>query len=436
MSDSRDPVNGPAPDSPADAKPIEAKPVEASSPQQDCPEPQGWYALPEEAPQENIESPLKDAGVFQLLTAGTLLISLFVVIVAALGLGDDIVFLITSAFQSVPFVPLTLFAYAEQRIPAFRMLTYGYWLLAALGITGLLCILTLFVLAHSSIGSPGDSGATPEQLLLRPENLLLGFLSFVLFGASLLVGISGFTPPVRWFAARLLPFDSNSFVHATALATVFFLGTAMFVPLLVLRTPPLLHLQELFAANHKEGDSGVEMRATVYGCLWLVASAIAAVGYPIRRTLPEALARLGVVKPRLRDIGLAVVATPLLVGLSVCMDPAIDMLWSHFGWTHTDMEQVKKLFQFTGDPVGVVVLAVTAGIGEELVFRGILQPRLGILLTNIVFAGFHALQYNWDGLLSVFVLGLVFGLVRKYSNTTTSAIVHGCFDFALLAFGL
>jgi membrane protease YdiL (CAAX protease family) len=44
----------------------------------------------------------------------------------------------------------------------------------------------------------------------------------------------------------------------------------------------------------------------------------------------------------------------------------------------------------------------------------------------------HAYQYHWDALCSVFITGLVLGLIRKKTNTTVSAIVHGGFDFVLI----
>ena len=61
-----------------------------------------------------------------------------------------------------------------------------------------------------------------------------------------------------------------------------------------------------------------------------------------------------------------------------------------------------------------------------------MQPRLGILLSNLLFTALHAWQYNWDGLLSVFLIGLVLGVIRKKTNTTTSAVVHGTYDFTLI----
>ena len=41
----------------------------------------------------------------------------------------------------------------------------------------------------------------------------------------------------------------------------------------------------------------------------------------------------------------------------------------------------------------------------------------------------HAFQYGVDALLSVFIIGLILGIIRARSNTTTSAIVHGVYDF-------
>jgi membrane protease YdiL (CAAX protease family) len=79
-----------------------------------------------------------------------------------------------------------------------------------------------------------------------------------------------------------------------------------------------------------------------------------------------------------------------------------------------------------------VLIGVTAGVGEEMAVRGLLQPRIGLFASNLVFTSLHAFQYGPDALLSVFVIGLILGIVRARSNTTTSAIVHGVYDFALV----
>ncbi len=64
--------------------------------------------------------------------------------------------------------------------------------------------------------------------------------------------------------------------------------------------------------------------------------------------------------------------------------------------------------------------------------RGVLQPRLGILLSNLFFIALHAFQYHWNTLLVIFVVGLALGILRKRTNTTTSAIAHGTYDFILI----
>jgi len=78
--------------------------------------------------------------------------------------------------------------------------------------------------------------------------------------------------------------------------------------------------------------------------------------------------------------------------------------------------------------------AIVAGVGEELAIRGVLQPRFGIPLSVMVFASLHAYQYAWDGVLSVFLAGLVFALLRERTNTSVCAITHATYDLVL--FGL
>jgi len=103
-------------------------------------------------------------------------------------------------------------------------------------------------------------------------------------------------------------------------------------------------------------------------------------------------------------------------------------------WPQTDMEAFEAFRATYLSPLGAIILGVAAGLGEELVVRGVLQPRLGIWLSNALFTSLHALQYNWDALLVVFGLGMVCGVVRKKANTTTNAIVHGMHNVLVLVF--
>jgi membrane protease YdiL (CAAX protease family) len=110
----------------------------------------------------------------------------------------------------------------------------------------------------------------------------------------------------------------------------------------------------------------------------------------------------------------------------------VGKLWSTLGWAQTNEKEFEQLVKFAESIIGAVVLGLVAGVSEEVTVRGVLQPRMGILLSNLLFTSLHALQYNFDALLVVFVIGLVLGVVRRYTNTTTTAIIHGTYDFTLV----
>jgi hypothetical protein len=83
-----------------------------------------------------------------------------------------------------------------------------------------------------------------------------------------------------------------------------------------------------------------------------------------------------------------------------------------------------------------------APLMEELFFRGLLYPvlrrRLGlvtaVVLTAIGFASIHSVQlgYAWAPILSIFVVGVVFTLVRqRWSSVGASFVLHSGYNFTL-----
>jgi membrane protease YdiL (CAAX protease family) len=78
--------------------------------------------------------------------------------------------------------------------------------------------------------------------------------------------------------------------------------------------------------------------------------------------------------------------------------------------------------------MGIAALALAPGICEEIMFRGALQPRLGIVATALLFTCIHT-QYGLSlDALSVFVVAIGLGLIRKFTNTTTSVITHTTYN--------
>jgi membrane protease YdiL (CAAX protease family) len=84
----------------------------------------------------------------------------------------------------------------------------------------------------------------------------------------------------------------------------------------------------------------------------------------------------------------------------------------------------QRLFAPLDNPWGIAALALAPGICEEILFRGAIQPRLGILATALLFASVHT-QYALSlDTLAVFVIAIGLGLIRKFTNTTTSSLCH------------
>lgn len=80
---------------------------------------------------------------------------------------------------------------------------------------------------------------------------------------------------------------------------------------------------------------------------------------------------------------------------------------------------------------GMVVLALAAGIGEEILFRGALQPLIGLLAASLVFGALHALTLGFFVFATVF--GLYLGWLYEFSQGLSVPILtHAIYDvFAL-----
>lgn len=229
--------------------------------------------------------------------------------------------------------------------------------------------------------------------------------------ATAVVAATLASKPVRELVARVLPIDPDSPVHtyALVLAVILFgsqVATIAFVDVLATdQTLPPLTLTDLVASEAP-----------------FLILALAGVGLYIRRDAAGAAERLGLVIPAWWQIVLALAAAGAFFTFVLGADQLSHVL------TPQVAGQVDKtthhLFGGLGDPVGIAALALLPGICEEILFRGALQPRIGLVATAVLFASIHT-QYglSFDAL-SVFVVAIGLGLIRKYTNTTTSCICH------------
>jgi membrane protease YdiL (CAAX protease family) len=85
------------------------------------------------------------------------------------------------------------------------------------------------------------------------------------------------------------------------------------------------------------------------------------------------------------------------------------------------------------------LVAILAGVGEELLFRGVLQtllvhwttPWMGLAITSVLFGLAHALSKLYFALATL--IGLCFGwLVLEYDDLIAPIIAHSLYDFVAL----
>lgn len=82
---------------------------------------------------------------------------------------------------------------------------------------------------------------------------------------------------------------------------------------------------------------------------------------------------------------------------------------------------------------GAVMLSVGAAIGEEVFFRGFLQPRIGVVGQALVFMSGHLAYLNVLELVVTFSLALAFGLAYKRSGSLVGPMVaHFVFNVVML----
>ncbi len=229
--------------------------------------------------------------------------------------------------------------------------------------------------------------------------------------------------PLRRQLARLLPLDPESPVHTLALVLAGYLAGNTF---LALTQDVLL---ELLAT-----DVSVTIIDILLQQIAFVVVAFFGAGYLIRRDLRQVSKRLGLERPNAKQMLLGLGT----IGLLIVLQSVIGGVWALL-----DPEQAELLGELNEsllsgfDSVGEwLILAVASGVGEEILFRGALQPVFGVFFTSLLFAIVHV-QYGLTPItLAVFLLGIILGILRRRTNTTVTIFVHFGYNFILGLFAL
>lgn len=215
----------------------------------------------------------------------------------------------------------------------------------------------------------------------------------------------------------------------------FFFAFWMFVMVLSYNVVNLLSFSELVETGVFESADPISPSLVVTSQLPFVILALCGVGLGVRRNFRGALHRLGYGPLTLAQLGIV----PLFVAAALSLEVGFNFLFSLLQPELYDTVGEISEGLFNADNLSLpaailfgLLIGVGAAAGEETLFRGAVQPALGIVLTSLLFASIHYQYGPSIVLIHIFVLSVGFGLLRKYVNTTAAFLAHAGYNFTLV----
>lgn len=174
--------------------------------------------------------------------------------------------------------------------------------------------------------------------------------------------------------------------------------------------------------------------------LMYLALSLLGVGIFIRRGIARTLIRLGIRIPEegqfsqwLRD-GFKHLIIGAIIGFGMFwIQVGLSAIWQMFVPPETLEAQSaasQAIFNaFSGSLWLGFLVAFTAGVGEELLFRGALQPIFGNLIVSIFFVMLHSQYILTPASLIILLVSLVFGFLRIKYTTPSAMMAHFVYNF-------
>ncbi|MEN8262706.1 MAG: CPBP family intramembrane glutamic endopeptidase [Nitrospirota bacterium] len=93
---------------------------------------------------------------------------------------------------------------------------------------------------------------------------------------------------------------------------------------------------------------------------------------------------------------------------------------------------IKAIFS-NAELIDIIIIALIAGVAEEMLFRGVLQVRFGIVAASIVFGLLHYISPAY--VIIAALMGLYMGAFYYFSNSLLVPIqIHFLYDLAALIY--
>jgi membrane protease YdiL (CAAX protease family) len=226
-------------------------------------------------------------------------------------------------------------------------------------------------------------------------------------GVAMAVGL---IPATRRRLARVLPFDYRHWPDVTGLILLLAIAAFSIVG---------MFYENTLTESVDYLDIGVQ-------AFLLVVLSLFGAGWLVKRSFPETLQRLGLNYLSGREVGWSLLLVLGAFAVSISSSLLVQ-------WLQPDLhERIQENLRLTTDEIdsvwGAVGFGMMTGVSEELLFRGALQPRFGLIFTAFVFALVH-MQYGASFVtVGVFGVGILLGLERKHLNTTACVITHAVYN--------
>jgi uncharacterized protein len=223
-------------------------------------------------------------------------------------------------------------------------------------------------------------------------------------------------------------YNAHSLVHTTALVLM------VFAIINTLGSFLLAGGVAGMAASLRE--SNISLNDLLLNMLLYITTAFLGIGFTIRRNLWQSLERLGILLPK---DGFATIIRHLIVGAVFgfalfWLQVAMSSIWQILVSPETLAEQTaatEQIFQAFSSSIWLgLLVAITTGLGEELLFRGALQPIFGNLLVSLFFVLLHSQYTLTPASFIILVVSLAFGYLRQKYSTSAAIVAHFVYNFS------
>lgn len=295
------------------------------------------------------------------------------------------------------------------------------------GIIAMVFVYALVTLQVALLPLPVEGELSPAEISMMGALINFSLALAISFFSLRVVSSAETRQRLKSLIGDRASYNPDSIVHTTAV--VLSLATLSFTIGQLVLSGGISGMAESIES------SGISLGDTLFNQLLWVIVAFLGIGLFLRRTIEQALGRLGLRVPTRDDIRAAVsIAVALYVFVFI-----VSAVWAalvtpeQFQQQTAASEQIAEAFNTL--PLALF-LAITVAMGEEILFRGALQPVFGLWITSIFFALLHTQYTLTPASLSIVAVAVALGWLRQRHSTTAAIIAHFIYNFVLLALPL